>query len=252
MVEGEEYLSPPALLQEVGLLVVGPGGRKEGGRAALSLPELASGERSQVQRAKKYAMEQSIKIVLMKQTLAHQQAQAKSLQKQQAIVLMCRIYVGSINFEVGEEQLKTMFGPFGPLKSVSMSWDPITQKHKGFAFIDYETPEAAQLALDQMNGTFISGRNIKVGRPSNMPQAQTIIEEIQRDALNYNRVYVGGIHKDLSTDDIKSVFEAFGKIKTCELILGIDRKHKGYGFIEYETIQSCVDSISSMNNFDLG
>ena len=45
-------------------------------------------------------MEQSIKIVLMKQTLAHQQAQAKSLQRQQAIVLMCRIYVGSINFEV--------------------------------------------------------------------------------------------------------------------------------------------------------
>ena len=127
----EEYNSPPTLLQEVGLLVVGPGGKKEGGRAAVSLPELASGERGQVQRAKKYAMEQSIKIVLMKQTLAHQQAQAKSLQKQQAIVLMCRIYVGSINFEVGEEQLKTMFGPFGPLKSVSMSWDPISQKHKG-------------------------------------------------------------------------------------------------------------------------
>ena len=131
MVGGGDYNSPPDLLHEVGLLVVGPGGRKEGGRAAVSLPELASGERSQVQRAKKYAMEQSIKIVLMKQTLAHQQAQAKSLQKQQAIVLMCRIYVGSINFEVGEEQLKTMFGPFGPLKSVSMSWDPITQKHKG-------------------------------------------------------------------------------------------------------------------------
>ena len=47
-------------------------------------------------------MEQSIKIVLMKQTLAHQQAQAKTAQRQQAIVLMCRIYVGSINFEVRE------------------------------------------------------------------------------------------------------------------------------------------------------
>ena len=32
-----------------------------------------------------------------------------------------------------------------------------------------------------------------------------------------NRVYIGGIHKDLSVEDIKSVFEAFGKIKTCEL-----------------------------------
>lgn len=43
-----------------------------------------------------------------------------------------------------------------------MSWDPITQKHKGFAFVEYELPEAAQLALEQMNGVVIGGRNIKV------------------------------------------------------------------------------------------
>jgi hypothetical protein len=36
-----------------------------------------------VQKAKKYAMEQSIKMVLMKQTLAHQQQQAKTLQRHQ-------------------------------------------------------------------------------------------------------------------------------------------------------------------------
>ena len=41
----------------------------------------------------------------MKQTLAHQQAQAKTAQRQQAVVLMCRIYVGSINFEVSLESL---------------------------------------------------------------------------------------------------------------------------------------------------
>jgi len=251
--DGGGFGGPLPPLVESGGLVVGPGGKKEGGRAAIALPKLSNSESLAIQRAKKYAMEQSIKIVLMKQTLAHQQAQAKSLQRQQAIVLMCRIYVGSINFEVREDTLKTTFGPFGPIKSISMSWDPLTQKHKGFAFIDYETPEAAQLALEQMNGTFISGRNIKVGRPSNMPQAQTIIEEIQRDALNYNRVYIGGIHKDLSTDDIKSVFEAFGQIKTCELAPTlVEGRHKGYGFIEYENLQSCQDAISSMNQFDLG
>lgn len=45
-------------------------------------------------RAKKYAMEQSIKMVLMKQTLAHQQQQMASqrtqVQRQQALALMCR------------------------------------------------------------------------------------------------------------------------------------------------------------------
>ena len=31
-----------------------------------------------------------------------------------------------------------------------MSWDPMMQKHKGFAFVEYEIPEAAQLALEQV------------------------------------------------------------------------------------------------------
>lgn len=37
------------------------------------LPKLYSEQQENVARAKKYAMEQSIKMVLMKQTLAHQQ-----------------------------------------------------------------------------------------------------------------------------------------------------------------------------------
>lgn len=39
-----------------------------------------------------------------------------------------------------------------------MSWDPVTKRHKGFGFIEYEIPEAAQLALDQMNGKLWSSK----------------------------------------------------------------------------------------------
>lgn len=59
-----------------------------------SLPRLSSEQADAVARAKKYAMEQSIKMVLMKQTLAHQQQQMASqrtqVQRQQALALMCR------------------------------------------------------------------------------------------------------------------------------------------------------------------
>ncbi|XP_031346638.1 poly(U)-binding-splicing factor half pint isoform X3 [Photinus pyralis] len=203
-------------------------------------------------------MEQSIKMVLMKQTLAHQQQQMASqrtqVQRQQALALMCRVYVGSISFELKEDTIRQAFLPFGPIKSINMSWDPITQKHKGFAFVEYEIPEAAQLALEQMNGVMIGGRNIKVvGRPSNMPQAQTVIDEIQEEAKSYNRIYVASIHPDLTEDDIKSVFEAFGPIIYCKLAQGSSaHKHKGYGFIEYESCQAANEAIASMNLFDLG
>lgn len=99
-----------------------------------------------------------------------------------------------------------------------MSWDAATNKHKGFAFIEFETPEAAQLSLEQMNGLLLGGRNIKVGRPSNMPQAQPIIDSLTTEAKNYNRIYVASIHSELSEQDVQSVFEAFGVIKTINLV----------------------------------
>merc|ERR1712025_751050 len=60
-------------------------------------------------------------------------------------------------------------------------------------------------------------------------------------------------HKDLSDEDIRSVFSAFGAIKFCELAsAGVPGRHKGYGYIEYDTLQSAQEAISSMNLFDLG
>ncbi|XP_067133982.1 poly(U)-binding-splicing factor PUF60 isoform X2 [Centruroides vittatus] len=247
-----------AQVEQTGPVLAGPGAmRSPSSLLGLGLIKLTNEQQEMVTKAKKYAMEQSIKNVLMKQTIAHQQQQMANLrnqvQRQQALALMCRVYVGSISFELKEDTIRQAFLPFGPIKSINMSWDPVTQKHKGFAFVEYELPEAAQLALDQMNGVMIGGRNIKVGRPSNMPQAAPIIEQIMEEAKTYNRIYVASVHQDLTEQDIQSVFEAFGRIKMCKLASGsIPGKHKGYGFIEYETAQAAQDAISSMNLFDLG
>ncbi|XP_028833740.1 poly(U)-binding-splicing factor PUF60a isoform X1 [Denticeps clupeoides] len=240
----------------------------------LGLPPLTPEQQEALQKAKKYAMEQSIKSVLVKQTLAHQQQQLNNLQmasltmgfgdalsplqsvaaqRQRALAIMCRVYVGSIYYELGEDTIRQAFAPFGPIKSIDMSWDSVTMKHKGFAFVEYEVPEAAQLALEQMNSVMLGGRNIKVGRPSNIGQAQPIIDQLAEEARAFNRIYVASVHPDLSDEDIKSVFEAFGRIKSCTLARDpTTGKHKSYGFIEYDKAQSSQDAVSSMNLFDLG
>jgi len=206
-----------------------------------------------LKKAKKFALEQSVRYVLVKQQQQQQKQQLELIKKQQALLLMCRIYVGSIFYEVKEESVRTTFGHFGPIRSISMSWDAATNKHKGFAFIEFETPEAAQLSLEQMNGVLMGGRNIKVGRPSNMPQAQPIIDQLTEEAKNYNRIYISSIHPDLTEQDVQSVFEAFGNIKSSSLVRDpTTGKHKGFGFIEYDTNQAAQDAINSMNLFDLG
>ncbi|RLV88659.1 hypothetical protein DV515_00015416 [Chloebia gouldiae] len=230
--------------------------------AKLGLPPLTPEQQEALQKAKKYAMEQSIKSVLVKQTIAHQQQQLTNLQM--AAVTMgfgdplsplqsaggdlaggaepClprdepdfirdragRIRSSALCSEQGNpsdpgcaraaaragsrEGSRRGGGPGGrgqpsTDRPVLVSLQMAAQRQRalaimcrvyGFAFVEYEVPEAAQLALEQMNSVMLGGRNIK----------------------------------DLSDDDIKSVFEAFGKIKSCTLARDpTTGKHKGYGFI---------------------
>ena len=68
---------------------------------------------------------------------------------------------------------------------------------------------------------------LQVGRPSNMPQAQPVVDQIMEESKGYPRIYIASIHSDLSAEDIKSVFEAFGKIKSCMLPTeSVGGKHK--------------------------
>ena len=216
--------SPPGVeLEQRGILVNGPGAKRENKHVIKSY-DLEEG----VKKAKKYAMEQTVKFVLVKQQQKQQKQQLEMIKRQQALLLMCRIYVGSIFYEVKEDTVRTSFGAFGPVRSINMSWDPPTNKHKGFAFIEFETPEAAKLAYEQMNGALLGGRNIKVGRPSNMPQAQPIIDQLNEEAKTYSRIYVASIHQELNEQDVQSVFEAFGTIRLCILVRDPQTgKHKG-------------------------
>ena len=59
-------------------------------------------------------------------------------------------FKGGLNEDVDEKVLRAAFIPFGELSEVQLPIDYQTEKHRGFAFIDYELPEDAQAAIDNM------------------------------------------------------------------------------------------------------
>ncbi|KJH53759.1 poly-U binding splicing factor, half-pint family [Dictyocaulus viviparus] len=260
---------------------VGPGSKREAQLLGLGLTKLSSRRKDDLQLAKRYAMDVSIKQIMLRQQKAHHENQQKQAMYAQALSLMARVYIGSISFEVREEMIKKAFEVYGPIKSINMSWDPTTGHHKGFAFLEFDVPEAALLAQESMNGQLMGGRNLKVvwgllevisdmslirqplfkchfqqvGRPSNMPQAQPIIEMVQQDAKKYHRVYVSSVHPDLSENDLKSVFEAFGEVVKCQLARQCATgkgSHRGFGYIEFNNAAAMNEAIAGMNMFDLG
>lgn len=60
------------------------------------------------------------------------------------------VYVGGLVDEVTEKLLNDAFIPFGDIVDIQMPIDYETQKHRGFAFVEYEIAEDAAAAIDNM------------------------------------------------------------------------------------------------------
>ena len=58
--------------------------------------------------------------------------------------------------------LRAAFIPFGDISEVQIPIDYSTEKHRGFAFIEYELPEDAQAAIDNMHDSELFGRTLRV------------------------------------------------------------------------------------------
>ncbi|AFZ81363.1 RNA recognition motif domain-containing protein [Theileria equi strain WA] len=78
----------------------------------------------------------------------------------------CRIYIGSLDPDVKEEDIRTIFSSFGEITCIEMPRDPSTNKSKGYCFVEYRKKESADVAIVSMQGFQIKGRPIKLGKPN--------------------------------------------------------------------------------------
>jgi poly(U)-binding-splicing factor PUF60 len=130
-----------------------------------------------------------------------------------------------------------------------MVLDPATKKHRGYGFIEYETPDAAALAQYNMDNAEVGGRHIKVGRPNNFPS--DLPPGVPRPLPN--RIYVANVHELIQEDEIRAIFEAFGPLRHCNLCPDpkLLNQHRGYGFVEYEVVADAINATNSLHNFEL-
>lgn len=72
------------------------------------------------------------------------------------------LYVGNIPYSCTEEELKTMFGQHGEVKSVKIIIDRETNRSKGFGFVEMADQESGMKAIQGLNEYKMAGRPIKV------------------------------------------------------------------------------------------
>lgn len=74
------------------------------------------------------------------------------------------IYAGNLNYSLSEEELEKVFAEYGEVTSVKIIRDKYTDQSKGFGFIEMADDAAAQKAIDELNGSEVKGRELRVNQ----------------------------------------------------------------------------------------
>ncbi len=73
-----------------------------------------------------------------------------------------KLYVGKLPYSVNQQSLQDTFSQCGTVESVNVIMDRDTGQSKGFAFVEMSSDSEAQKAIQELNGSSLDGREIKV------------------------------------------------------------------------------------------
>jgi RNA recognition motif-containing protein len=72
------------------------------------------------------------------------------------------IYVSNLAFNVQDEDLRQFFTPFGEVTSAKIIMDKMSNQSRGFGFVEMSNDDASRKAIEELNGSTVEGRTIKV------------------------------------------------------------------------------------------
>jgi RNA recognition motif-containing protein len=72
------------------------------------------------------------------------------------------IYVANIPFKASEQELKGLFEEYGEVSSAKIIMDKVTQRSRGFGFIEMTDDSAGRQAISSLNGFNFLGKTLVV------------------------------------------------------------------------------------------
>lgn len=167
------------------------------------------------------------------------------------------VFVKNFGDEIkDDEQLKDMFKEFGEIVSAKVAKEEggDATKPKGFGFVAFETAEAAEKAVDAMNGKDINSRQLYVGRAQKKAERQAELrrkfEEQKAQRMNKYagvNLYVKNLDDQIDDEKLRREFQAFGNITSAKVMTDNNGRSKGFGFVCFSTAEEATKAVTDMN-----
>lgn len=153
------------------------------------------------------------------------------------------LYVGGLHKSVTEDILRDLFSVSGAIQSVKI----LNDKNKlgfNYAFVEFESPQAADTALHTLNGRIINNSEIKINWAF---QSSSVSTNANSEEPTFN-IFVGDLSPEVDDETLSSAFSKFPSLRQAHVMWDMQTsRSRGYGFVTFAQQNDAELALQTMN-----
>ncbi|XP_030590696.1 polyadenylate-binding protein 1-like isoform X1 [Archocentrus centrarchus] len=156
------------------------------------------------------------------------------------------IFIKNMDESIDNKALYDTFSAFGNILSCKVVCDE--RGSKGYGFVHFETQEAANRAIETMNGMLLNDRKVFVGHFKSRKEREV---EFGSKAMKFTNVYIKNFGEDFTDEKLKDIFSAFGRTLSVRVMKDERGHSRGFGFVNYAHHEDAQKAVDEMNGKEI-
>jgi polyadenylate-binding protein len=151
------------------------------------------------------------------------------------------IFIKNLDKTIDNKMLYDTFCTFGNILSCKISYDE-QARSKGFGFVHYETEEAAETAIEKVNGKMLKDKIVFVGKFKKKEDHEGEVGE-----KKFTNIFVKNLEPSVDEAAIRGIFSGYGEITSFALMTNEDGTSKGFAFLNFSDMDAAKKAVDEKN-----
>ncbi|XP_053190887.1 polyadenylate-binding protein 1A-like isoform X1 [Scomber japonicus] len=156
------------------------------------------------------------------------------------------IFIKNLDKSIDNKALYDTFSAFGNILSCKVVCDE--NGSKGYGFVHFETQEAAERAIEKMNGMLLNDRKVFVGRFKSRKEREA---ELGARAKEFTNVYIKNFGDEMDDEKLRELFSKYGNAMSIRVMTDDSGKSRGFGFVSFERHEDAQKAVDEMNGKEM-
>lgn len=157
------------------------------------------------------------------------------------------VFIKNLDKNIDNKAMYDTFSAFGHILSCKVALDDDGYS-KGYGFVHFESEEAANKAIEKVNGMLLNDKKVYVGKF--IPRAERE-KALGEKAKMYTNIYVKNFGDQMTDERFKEMFSKFGTITSSTVMKRPDGTSKGFGFVAFDDAKAAENAVKEMNGADV-